>query len=196
MILKHASFFVTVVLIILIGLKMNAKENDSDESPAYTRYVAEVTSTFVKEMYKQYGLRCGASGGCMPYDVEEISVNLVSYQHATIDQARELEVKATERFVQIINAHEKIRPFLRERPFPTGRARISIYFEGPKKKKVPSTDDDVEFVCHAKNRIYYQAHNPDNPYVGKDIKNEPYEEALKIVQSNAAKNGSEKPKNF
>jgi hypothetical protein len=141
-------------------------------------------------MYKEYGFECGASGGRMPYDVEEISVSLVIDQSATIEQAREWEIKTTERFAQIINAHEKIRPFLREYPFPSNRASVSIEFITPKKQKrvfTLSTKSDVTYVLQAKNRIYYQAKNPDNPYVFKDLKNEPYEEALKIVQSNAAK---------
>ena len=187
--LKCVSFFVFIVLALFVGWKVNGKEDES-ESPIYTRYVAEVTSSFLKEMRKEYGLQCGASGGSMPHDVEEISVSLTAYRHATIEQARELEVKATERFVQIINAHEKIKPFLREVPFPPGRARVTISFR--KRKKTLVTDNDVEFVCHAKNRIYYEAHNPDNPYVGKDIKDEPYEEALKIVQNNAVKNDPKK----
>jgi hypothetical protein len=129
----------------------------------------------------------------MPYDVEEILVQLAAYRSATIEQARELEVKATERFAQIINAHEKIRPFLREYPFPSSRANVTISFR--KRAKHP-TDNDVEFVCHAKNKLFYLAYDPDHPYVGKDIKNEPYEEALRIVQSNEAKKGSQKPKNL
>jgi hypothetical protein len=189
MMLRQIKSYIVSILMI-VSFSLNAKD---DDSPIYTQYVAEVTSSFVKEMHKKYGLECGASGGAMPYDVEEILVQLVAYRSATIEQARELEVKATERFAQIINAHEKIRPFLREYPFPSSRARVTISFR--KKRKHP-TDDDVEFVCHAKNKLYYLAHDPDHPYVGKDIKNEPYEEALKIVQDNAAKNGSQKPKNL
>jgi hypothetical protein len=168
-----------------MGFRVDAKETDS---PLYLQYVAEVTSSFLKEMYKEYGFECGASGGRMPYDVEEISVKLVAYRSVKIEQAREWEIKTTERFAQIINAHEKIRPFLRENPFPSSRARVSIRFITPKKqKKSPPSDDDVEFVFQARGRIFYQAENFDNPYLGKDIKDEPYEEALKIVQSNAAK---------
>lgn len=185
----RVSFFV-IIITLFVGLKVSAKEDD--DSPIYTQYVAEVTSSFVKEIYKAYGLECGASGGCMPYDVEEISVNLVAYRSATIEQARELEVKATERFAQIINAHEKIRPFLREYPFPSSRADVSISFR--KRGKHPT--DEVEFVCHAKNKLHYLAYDPDHPYVGKLIKDEPYEEARKIVQDNAAKNSSQKPKDL
>ncbi len=189
----RVSFFVIIVLTLFIELKVSAKEEDDDDSPIYTQYVAEVTSAFIKEMYKEYGLECGASGGAMPYDVEEILVQLDAYRSATIEQARELEVKATERFAQIINAHEKIRPFLREYPFPASRACVTISFE--KRGKHP-TDNDVEFVCHAKNKLHYLAHDPDRPYVGKHIKDEPYEEARAIVQANAAKNGSQKPKSL
>jgi len=82
--LKRVSFFAAIVLMLCMGLKVNGKE---DESPVYTRYVAEVTSAFLKEMYKEYGFECGASGGRMPYDVEEISVKLVAYQSATVEQA-------------------------------------------------------------------------------------------------------------
>jgi hypothetical protein len=189
MMLKYFKFYAVSALMMIVSLFLVAKD---DDSPIYTRYVAEITSTFVKEMYKKYGLYCGSSGGEMPYDVEEISVSLIAYRNATIEQARELEVKATERFVQIINAHEKIRPFLREYPFSPSRADVSISFE--KKGKPFSDYSEVEFICHAKNKLHYLAYDPDHPYVGKLIKEEPYEEALKIVQSNAAKSASQKQK--
>jgi hypothetical protein len=186
--LKYASLFFSLILVLFTGEKMNAEE---DESPIYTQYVAEVTSTFLKQVYKEFGIECGASGGSMPYDVESIYVQLSAYRSATVEEARELEVILTEKFVQVINAHEKLRPFLREYPFPPGRARIALSFEKSKKKN-HFTDDDITFVCHAKNRLYYLAKNPDNPYVRKDIKDEPYEEARKIVQENALKKPPQK----
>lgn len=187
---NRISFFAKVVLMLLMGLKVNTKEF---ESAIYTQYVGEVTSAFLKEVYKEYGFECGSSGGMMPFDVEEISVSLTAYRSATVEQARELEIKTTERFAQIINAHEKIRPFLREYPFPSSRSRVSISFRDPKKKKNSFSDNDVAYVLQAKKRIYYLADNPDNPYVRKDIKDEPYEEALKIVKANTIQ--SNKPKN-
>ena len=78
--------------------------------------------------------------------------------------------------------------------FPSSRSRVSISFEPPKKMFFRSPKSDVSYVLQARNRIYYQAENPDNPYVGIDIADEPYEEALKIVQANAAKKNLESPK--
>jgi hypothetical protein len=188
MMLRQVKSYIVSILMI-VNFSLDAKD---DDSPIYTQYVAEVTSSFVKKMHKEYGLECGASGGEMPYDVEEISVSLVAYRSATVEEARELEIKTTERFVQIINAHEKIRPFLREYPFPSSRASVAISFEKPRKKTF-AIDDNVLFVFQARNRIFYRAKNPDNPYVPKLIKDEPYEEALKIVQSDAAKNRIQRP---
>lgn len=183
---KCAGFFVTIILMLSLCLKGTAKEC---ESPVYTQYVAEITSAFAKEMNKEFCLDCGASGGEMPYDVEAISIKLVSYQSATVEQARELEIKTTERLVQIINAHEKIRPFLRESPFPSSRARVNISFRNP--KKTLSSSNDVALVLQAKNKIHYCAKDPNNQYLFIDIKEEPYEEARKIVLGNSAKNDSQ-----
>jgi len=175
---KNVSLFTVAILMVFMCL--NASEKERIDPMLYTRYTNEVTSTFIEEMHREYGLECGWSGGQMPYDIEKIRVGLFAYRTVSIKQARELEIKATERLVQIINAHPKIRPLLIEYPFPASRASVSIAFR--KEKGVPYSNDNISFVCHAKNRLYYLAHDPQNPYVGKDIKDEPYEEALKIVQ--------------
>ncbi len=182
--MKHFCLLV-LLLFFVIELQVNAKEY---EPPLYVQYVDEVTNTFLKEVYKKYGFECGATGGGMPHDVEKISVSLDANQTATVEQARELEINLTERFAQIINAHEKIRPFLREYPFPAGRVSVMISFRVSKKKKESFKDDEVELVFQAKNRIFYQAYNYEKPYLGIDIKDEPYEEALKIVQGKQEQN--------
>jgi hypothetical protein len=186
MMARYVNFYVLSILMMLIGLTLDAKKEDiDDESPVYTRYVAEITRAFSKQIKKEFGLECIGNGGSMPYDVEEISIKFAAYQRATVEQARELEVKITERFVQMINAHEKIRPFLRETPFPSYRASVELSFY--QRNNAPYMDGSVAFVFPAKGRIYYRAEDPGNPYIYKGLKDEPYEEALKIVQSDASK---------
>jgi hypothetical protein len=176
---RHVSFFF-VISIVFFAIMGNAKEY---ESPPYTRYAVEVIRSFSKQVKEEFGFESTGSGGSMPHDVQEISVDFVVYQNATVEQARELEVKLTEKFVKIINAHEKIRPFLREYPFPSSRACVSISFEKPRKASPRSLKTQtVTYVFQANGRLYYQAENPLNQYVYKDIKDEPYEEALKIVE--------------
>ncbi len=173
---KHAKFLLVLALTLLIGCPLNAKKY---ESPAYTQYVAEITRAFAKQMKKEFDLDCEGSGGCMPYDVEEISIKFAAYQRATVEDARELEVKVTEKFVQAINAHEKIRPFLREYPFPPKRTCVGISFYKPNNSSY--MDGSVSYVSQVNSRIYYRAENPQNRYVYKDLKDEPYQEARTVV---------------
>jgi hypothetical protein len=182
---KHVKFYILAIF-ILLGFILDAKE---DESPAYTRYVAEITRAFSKQIKKEFGFECIGNGGCMPRDVEEILIKFAAYQRANIEQARELEVKITEKFVKMINAHEKIRPFLRETPFPSSRTHVGISFY--KRDNTPYMDGSVAYVSHVNSKIFYAAENPDNPFIFKDLKDEPYEEALKIVQE-ADKKDSQK----
>jgi hypothetical protein len=169
-----------VAFFLLLPSFGNANEEDH---PAYTKYVAEITNAFAKQIKTEYGLECESSGGSMPYDVEIISIKFAAYQRATISEARELEIQITEQFVKTINSHEKIRPFLREFPFPASRTRVGISFL--KQNNTPYIDGSVSYVFHAKNIIFYNAENPQNPYIDDIIKKEPYEEALKIVQEKA-----------
>jgi hypothetical protein len=175
--LKRVSFFILLIT-ILIGSKVHAEE----EHPIYIQYVSEITSQFLKQIYKEFKLECEGSGGRMPYDVEEISVMLAASHSATVEEARELEIICTERLAEIVNAHEKIRPFLREYPFPPSRASIAISFDLSNKKKGIAEDEDVVFVFQAKERIFYRARKPEQRYGFNPIKDESYEEASKIVQ--------------
>jgi hypothetical protein len=186
MMVNKIRFFALIAFTFFGGVKMHAGKNDH-ESPLYVQYVHEVTSTFLNEIYKKYGFECAGSGGSMPYDVQEISVYLVTRQSATIEQAREWEVLLTERFAQIINEHEKIKPFLRESPFPSSRVDVFIKFITPKKERSAPQPNRVNYVFQARNKIFYNAKAPNDPYMYKNLLEEPYEEALKIVQDNAGK---------
>ena len=178
--------FLLVVLIIIYSITMYAKEY---ESPIYTQYAVEIIRSFSNQVEKEFDLECVGSGGSMPHDVEEISIDFIASQNATVPQARELEVKLTEKFVQMINAHEKIRPFLREYPFTAGRTCVTLSFKEPKKGTPFSVRERmVTFVFHVRDKIFYKVKNPNNPYLFKTVKEEPYEEALKIVQSQITKN--------
>ena len=115
----------------------------------------------------------------MPTDVREVEVCFAAYRKGTIEIAREIEVKANERFVEMINAHEKIRPFLREYPFPVSRANVSIVFRKPNNEEY--TDGSVIHAFYAKGNLCFYARDS----TGKSflIAEEPYAESLKIVKT-------------
>ncbi len=173
---KHVSILVALCSFFFMSPMLISQEH---KSPEYVYYVNEIFRSFSKQVKQEFGLDCESTGGSMPYDVQEISMSFNSDQTATLQEARELEVKVTEKFIELINAHEKIRPFLREFPFPPNRATVMISFEKPKKMNL---NNYVELVLQVKNIIYYESKKNTPPYNYETIKEESYEEALKIVQ--------------
>jgi hypothetical protein len=163
---------------------MTSIQAEKYDSPEYIRHVDEIIHSFSKQIKKEYGFNCEASGGSMPYDVQEISIKFSTDRLVTVEEARELEIKITEKFIECINAHEKIRPFLREYPFPSSRASVMIRFYKPKKFSLST--NNVELVFQAKSTIFYNTKNLANPHLYDTLKEEPYEEALRIVKSKAS----------
>jgi hypothetical protein len=130
-------------------------------------------------MKKEYGLVCSLTGGSMPFDVESISIGFICYQRATIEQARKLEVEVTEKFLARVNEHKKIRPFLREYPFKSGRIEIEIAFENLE-KGTRYMDGSVAFIYHVKDKLFYKQSDKDEHLL--KLYEEPYEKAYQIVK--------------
>lgn len=148
----------------------------------YEPYVDEIVKSFSQEMKKEFNLICIGDGGSMPRDVETIKVSLVAYRRASIEEARELEVKSTQRLVQLINNHEKIRTYLREYPFTPKRAEVAISFQ--KKDDSDYTDGSVSYVSQIDNKIYYRRTDPKTEKLVR-IAEETFDEALKLVKGNS-----------
>jgi hypothetical protein len=158
----------------MMGSQVNATEEESD----YTQYVDEIVNKFAKDMKRRFGLVCEGSGGSMPYDVEEIMVNFQMYHKVSIEEARKLEIEATEALVKMINDHEKIRPYLREFPFPAGRTEVQIGFVN--KRGLPHTDGSVVFLFQARDRLLYRKVNKQTERL-EPLYEESYEEAYNKV---------------
>ncbi|MEI6241847.1 MAG: hypothetical protein WCP39_00385 [Chlamydiota bacterium] len=178
---KHGRLYVFFLMLFVSG-QMSAKE-----PPIYLQYANEIIRSFSNEIEKEYGFTCIGSGGGMSHDVEEISVQFIAYRRASIEKARELEVKATEKLLRMINDHEKIRPFLREYPFKTYRVEVSIAFN--KVDNSAFTDGSVAYVSKIRDKIFYYKATLVKEDLVK-LYEEPYEEAVKIVKENPLKKDS------
>ena len=144
------------------------------------KYVDEVTNSIKKIAKHEYGAYCTGAGASMPKDVQRISVDFHINKKVTVDEAREIFVSLTERFKDLINGHEKIRPYLREYPLPYNRAEICLGFCDQKGRLFE--DGSPSFILvNRYDDLCYKATKPNSNefyYVHK----EPYEEALKKVQ--------------
>ena len=166
-----------IPLLLVFGAQRNAKQSKSQD---YIGYALTVMRSSTKKIAKELNLVCDGSGGGMPYNVREMELSFVSYQKGSIEKARELVVKATGIFLKGVNSNEKIRPFLDVYPFTPDRAQISISFA--KKNSGEYKDGSIVFAFQVKNRIYYCS-NGSEPEPYQTLYEEPYEEALRIVQS-------------
>ena len=176
---------VKVLLLICLIFSMESimaekRDYSPEERKIMNRCVAQVVDTLEKEMKEQYGLICTGEGGGMPYDIEEIGVRFLRNQPTSIEEARELEIRATERFVEIINSHEEIRPYLRDYPWDYNRADIMIAFRDQKGKDYP---EGVALILQARNKMFYFGPERAPNDVDNVIKEEPYAEAKKIVET-------------
>lgn len=151
--------------------------------PSYTieeKYVGEVTREFKKIGAKEFGLSPYATGASMPFDVERISVDFQICKKGSVEQSRDLIVKLTERFTQVINKHEKLRPYLREYPFKPNRINITIIYCDQFSRR--NTDGSIcRASVGATNKIYYRTEKPNKNSEIYLI--EPYDDAVKIVHA-------------
>ena len=110
------------------------------------------------------------------HDVEEMAIKVIAHRRAEVDEARELEVKATEKFLKLINENKKIRPWLREYPFKANRDSVGIAFR--KEDNETYQEGGLTFVYQVNGKIFYAVEAEYTADV-KIVAEEPYEEALK-----------------
>ena len=160
-------------------LMAERKDYTEEEYSLMSHSVHEIVDSLEKEMKEQFGLVCIGSGGSMPYDIQSIRVDFVIHKQVSIEEARELEIRATERFVEIVNAHEVVRPYLRDYPWDHNRARIIISFH---RENGNDYSQGVRFILQAKDQLFYFGPKK-SPNDIDHMKEEPYEEAKSIVNN-------------
>ena len=163
---------VSFVLIMFLGSILNA------QIPEYIKYVDEVVKSFALQMQKELNLECIGDGGRMPHDVEKIEIDFDVKRRASIEEARKLQIFVATRFLQAINAHEKLRPFLHEYPFSLARIHLSIGFVNEFDQGFADGTVSSTFLCNG--IIHYRSYNPIEEKL-VNFHQEPYQEALKII---------------
>ena len=144
------------------------------------KYAAQIIKEFEKEACKEFGIEAMGSGGEMPFDVVSFRVSFWVRKKGTVEEGRELIVKLKEKLRTIINKHEKIRPYLREYPFPIKNTDVSVSFPDQDKNGV-LYDKSVTFALVGRDEKIYYCYKDPNCSMLQDLYEEPYEEAVKIV---------------
>lgn len=149
----------------------------------YIHYVRQIRRAFAEEMLRELQLVCSGDSGSLHEKVEELGMQFNAHRRATIEEARALQLLVMDKFAQAINAHEKIQPFLKQRPFK--RVSITIAFEGPKGRCDEGAVGhvynitDLAGVVENRNKLFYYSIDP---FTQDNIKilSEFYQEAVEL----------------
>ena len=104
------------------------------------------------------------------------------YNEITMDQGRELLIYCVSEYLSAINSNEKIRPYLIHYPFTPKDVEIRIFIHRPDHRDVPM--GALTVVSEMDGQLVYKILQPD-PIVLKRIHEEPYEEAVEILEKSA-----------
>lgn len=159
----------------------------------YSVYVNEIREAFARQMFEEMRLVCTGDRGRMHGKLEEMGLEFNAYRRATVKEARALQLMVMEKLVQAINAHEKLQPFLDEKPFTYKRVKVAIAFEGPNGQYcdggVGRVSNVTELAGAIKNRNKF-FYTTIDPLTGNivDLFDEPYEDALRLAQASPLPN--------
>ena len=173
-------FSLLLIAVFSFGSLTGERKYTEEQDRIKERCVDEVLNIFVQEMEREYQLSCYAIGGSMPYDVKEVGFRFSADRKISIEEARELQVRSTERLVEMINESEKIRPYLIEYPWPSSRVAIAV---SSSKDDGSCYEGGVSFIFQAREKLFYYG-KQDEHSLGPKILEETYVEAKKIVDSN------------
>lgn len=188
--MQKVRFFLIIFLVIFIKNETHAK---NIKRAAYEDYLIQITQNFSKQIKDELNLEFSGKGFNIKDKIEEFEMQFRSNRRATLEEARTLQLLVMNKFVQAINNHKGLQPYLAEIPFNYKRVQISINFDGPFGSYFDGTVARVynlmnsASIIQSKNNFFYYTVDPITESSILLLK-EPYEEAVKLVQATPIKN--------
>lgn len=153
-------------------------------APSYTpsekeKLSNEVTKIAIKKICSESMLLpCGRGGGALD-QIRMLAISFNYYQDVDIAEGRKLLIQALDTFLSVINADERIRPYLANYPFEPENIEIRIFIFN---KDGTSIGSDKLCVVGAINGILdYHIHTPDGLWLDK-VHEETYREAVEKIK--------------
>lgn len=151
------------------------------DETSYSKLANRLQNQHAEEMRKK-GYSVESMGGEFCTDVQSIYIGLHAKKQLTIDELRPLYVEGVERFLNLINNDEPIRPYLHDYPFSIHNLSYSMSF--PWLPVEASGMGPIVFVFCCKGNIIYDVFDPSRIDTNqlRTVHKEPYSEALRIVR--------------
>ena len=156
--------------------------------PGYCKIIDRITINYLGECTQPRRLVLSGYGGAMANDIQSVSLDFVSFDALSMDEARALYVNIAEEFLQRINCHEEIRPHLHDFPFEIDNIELTIGFENAERKIIE--DGHVALMFIGRNQdLFYRGYNPETEEF-YSLHREPYREAVRLVKECSASNSN------
>lgn len=154
---------------------------NQDELPTVDRTLDRVLNhTLDKLQKKQPIIMIGLGGSKKDSKKETIDIRLMLNKSLTKEECRGLIVECVEEYLKDINSDIDLKQYLHSFPFTYQNLGVIIFLTNPDGSSI-TYPNLCDVILH-KGLVIYDAHDPDNKYGYKSTE-EPYEEALKIVQT-------------
>ncbi|MCE5318970.1 MAG: hypothetical protein LLG04_16605, partial [Parachlamydia sp.] len=156
----------------------------------------QIFDKLARELAEKNHLYLLSIGGNMSKGIEEIGARFKAFCPTTIETARNYELFLAEKVLHAINGDVRLRPYLKEYPFPA--SRLKLFLEFRTKKDSWYTDDSLDHVTLENNVLTYfrippvakrepwQTANLDPAFLA----NETYQVALETIRSTQKQSGS------
>ena len=138
----------------------------------------KITAEVAKEIKEETGLSLIGTGGGMMRQIHTLSMSFQCYNPLTIEQARELLIYCSEKYLNKINSSEQIRPYLQNYPFKAKDIGVGIFIYESDKHPVLAGNLSLATVFNG--NLAYKV-NPSDWEPLKTIHKETYEQALRIL---------------
>ena len=150
------------------------------QSPRYVKIAHKITAKTAKKIEQQKKLRLIGTGGGMMDDIQAMHMSFQFFHEVDLKKARELVVFAIKQYLEDINSHEKVRPYLHNYPFTAKNIEIHIWVYNPDRTKLPP--DKIYYISAINGVLNYYIRGPEE-YSRQAICEQTYEEALENLSS-------------
>ena len=185
-----------ILIICLFGLLSSCDFVDPNQEPIhvgphvrdedYEKIANGITYRVGKQLKKDINLQYVGGGGGMMDSIRMMAMSFQLFHEVDLPEARRILVCATTEYLNAINDSKRVRPYLRNYPFKVENIEIMIWVQTANNRDV--APDEIAFMSSDNGILIYKIVENRTPYTSKEIHQETYQEALKIIQEEDAAN--------
>lgn len=169
-----------LLLVIALASSCTQETQDSQTQPDIEILVSEITNRTFLQLKKERELYPFGIGSGIKDQVRMLALSFCYYKDIEMEQARELLLAATSRYLDNINRSNDLRPFLVNHPFEPKNIEIRIFLRKPDgSNRDNDKNDKLSLIEMIRGNLEYDIRNPQTGHLECYLE-ESYEEAFKI----------------